>query len=83
MATTGTILLGEAPPSKINATGTSLSMGRIYRWKCIVDPSPHDDFLGNFFRQADLDAGGFQNGTVFENVANGKVISVYRRQQNG
>lgn len=39
-------------------------------WKVIKDPSGL--FTGNLFRLVDLEAGGFDPGTTFEHILNGK-----------
>lgn len=39
-------------------------------WKVVKDPSGL--FTGNLFRLVDLEAGGFDPGTTFENILNGK-----------
>lgn len=38
-------------------------------WKVVTDPS--NLFTGNLFRLVDLEAGGFDPGTVFEHIHNG------------
>ena len=39
-------------------------------WKVVKDPS--GSFMGNLFRFVDLEAGGFDRGTVFEHIQTGK-----------
>lgn len=56
-------------------------------WKVIKDPS--DLFTGNLFRLVDLEAGGFDPGTVFEHIHNSTRLvagpdgTTRKRENNG
>lgn len=56
-------------------------------WKVIQDPS--NLFTGNLFRLMDLEAGGFDPGTIFEHIHNGARLiagadgTTRKRDSNG
>ncbi len=42
------------------------------RWKCVFDPSEDGFFRGNLFTLEMIRTGGFDEGTLFENLRTGE-----------
>jgi hypothetical protein len=60
--------------NKVDAHVQSLR-GRVYRWRCVADTSEGKPFQDNLFRHIDVIAGGFAEGTIFEDVHTGEKIT--------